>query len=62
MKDAAGTTDYTYDIQGRLIQETRTIGTYAHTVSYDYDGAATCTRCTTRLGARSATATMPWGG
>ena len=41
VQDAAGTTDFTYDVVGRVSGETRTFGTKAYTSSYTYDQAGT---------------------
>ena len=37
LTDATGNTTYKFDIQGRLMQKTRTTGTVIKTVSYGYD-------------------------
>ena len=39
MTDAAGTTDYRYDLRGNLISETRTDGPLITTITYAYDNA-----------------------
>jgi RHS repeat-associated protein len=41
VQDAAGTTDYTYDVVGRVSGETRTFGSKAYTTSYTYDQTGT---------------------
>ncbi len=41
VQDAAGTTDFTYDVVGRVSGETRTFGSKAYTTAYTYDQAGT---------------------
>ncbi len=52
--DAAATTTWTYNGQGRVATKTQTIGTLVHTVRYDYNGAGQLAQLTTPSGQRIA--------